>query len=145
MREDLKGLKGGLKQHWLRMHRPEVTEFLNKNGRESALVEYNLRPATLDRFLENIDKYIKLDKFSEADRMVLRLSQEKDRELAGRIRKLEEEMAEARPAISVVKALIAAASPTLETARLEVGRTPTPDDPLRITNLVESGNGKRRR
>jgi len=50
---ELLHLNGGSKQHWLRVHRVEVLQFLSKNGQEATLEEFHMRSKTLKDLVES--------------------------------------------------------------------------------------------
>lgn len=134
MRPELAGLKGGPKQHWLRMHRKEVEKFYFQNGPEATMQEFNLTQDTLKRFWDRKNDDVKLEKLSEADRYVLRMAMEHDSAVSQRVRVLEEKWEEAEPVIRLGKAILEA---TTERLGLKVVNAALPDDLLRLDNLGE--------
>lgn len=131
MKEELRGLSGGAKQLWLRSHRAEVDEFYRRHGPDATMAEYGMRAATLARFLLRRQKDIRINKMSEADRMVLRIAMEGDRELKRRIARLEEWQTAVEPVIQVGRGIIA----TLAGFKGKVEQLPVKDNPLSLANF----------
>lgn len=50
MRPELKNMKGGTKQLYLRLHRSEVERYYFRYGPELTMREFNLKEDTLERF-----------------------------------------------------------------------------------------------
>ncbi len=70
---ELTGLRGGRKDKWLRLHKPEVLTYHAEHGREATLKMYHMKPDTLDRLLEPGSKTIKHENLSAADRAIARV------------------------------------------------------------------------
>lgn len=81
MRADIAGMKGGQKQFWLKCHRPEVLNFYNARGLEATLIEFNMAPDTLERFLagSSVDR----DRMTKAEARLGELIQQEQQ--AGRL------------------------------------------------------------
>lgn len=103
MRDEVKGLKGGKKQFWLRVHRKEVENYYSAYGPEATMSEFNISADTLERFFQRKNGEINMAKLSEADRWVLTLSQEGLRELKGRVKNLEDWQQEMIPIFELGK------------------------------------------
>lgn len=57
MRHDLVGLNGGQKHHWLRTHHKEVIAYIEGNGMEAAMSQFNCKKRTLER-LQKAPEYL---------------------------------------------------------------------------------------
>ena len=107
MKPELQNLKGGQKQAWLRLHHKEVRSYYAEYGAAATMLEFNLEAATLERFLSREVKDFQPTKLSEADRWVLRISNEGLRDLRHRIVELEDFLKEAEPVIKMGQGIIA--------------------------------------
>lgn len=90
MRREVIGLSGGKKQFWLRVHRREVENYYYAHGPEATMAEFGLLARTLDGFLARKSKDDRINRLSDNDRYVLRLSMEASRTVASRVRLLED-------------------------------------------------------
>lgn len=106
MRPELKGMKAGDKRMWLRLHRKEVENFYFANGREATLKEFNMMPATLDRFFARKNEDVRINRLSENDRWVYKAAMEVHREDSRRISKLEDWRDETEPIIALGRAIV---------------------------------------
>lgn len=137
MRPELKGLDGkginrGTKQQWLRMHRGEVEQYYHAHGPEATMAEFNMSPATLERFFHRKSQDKRLNKLSGNDKWVLKVTEQGFRDRDRKIRILEEKMDEVYPVVQSFKGVIAA---TLGKLPWKVEKTALPDDPLRLDNF----------
>jgi len=55
-------MKGGEKQFWLRVHHREIEQFYYEHGPDATMREYNMRPPTLERFLNRKSTYLRMRK-----------------------------------------------------------------------------------
>lgn len=133
MRPELKGLNGGSKQFWLRTHRAEVERFYYAHGPEATMAEFNIKQATLERFWTRRGDDQRHDRLSRADREILKIAMEGDRELKRRISELEEWKSDIDPFVQSVRGLV---KTTLGKLQGEVGITALPCDPLELDDLV---------
>lgn len=106
LRSELQGLKGGSKQFWLRTHRKEVEAFYFHHGPEATMKEFNMCPTTLEAFLKRKASDDKINKLSEADRWVLRMSKADVAEVRKRVNDLEDWKESVTPIIEVGRALV---------------------------------------
>lgn len=106
MRPELAGMKRGTKQMWLRVNRRQVENFYMVHGPEATMAEFNMMPATLERFFSRKNEDIRLNRLSENDRWVLKAAMEHDRAISRRVSELERWKEEVTPIINVVQALI---------------------------------------
>jgi hypothetical protein len=137
MRSELNGLKGGGKQFWLRTHRKEVETYYFEHGPDDTMREFNLRQATLERFLSRKGRDDRINKLTEADRWVLKVANEGIREVRRRVADLEDWRFKVEPVLAVGQALIDA---TMVKVKAKVENTPLPADPLSLKQL--SGKSK---
>jgi hypothetical protein len=132
MRAELQGLNGGSKQFWLQTHRKEVEQYYFQHGPDATLVEFNMRQATLERFLARKGNDDRINRLSEADRWVLRVTNEGIRETKRRVSELESWRVEVEPVIAMGKALI---DITKVQIKAKVESLALPQDSLRLTNF----------
>lgn len=139
MRREVQGLTGGKKQFWLRVHRREVENYLSAHGPEATMAEFGLMPRTLDGFLARKSKDDRVNRLTDNDRYVLRLSMEASRTVAGRVRELEDRVEalenwwnEDKPLFDLGRAYIKATMPEL-LAKVKIPALL--NDPLRLDQL----------
>lgn len=125
MRPDLKGMKGGQKQFWLRVHRSEVEKYYHANGPEATMEEFCMSQATLERFWNRRGQDIQRNKWSQSDKEVYQVLMEGIRVERGRIRKLEEWRADVDPFIQSARSLLAATLGRIE-GKVEITSLPCP-------------------
>jgi len=137
MRAELARMNGGSKQFWLRVHRKEIDRFYFEHGPDATMAEFNMRQGTLERFLNPARRGedLRLDRLSEGDRTVLRMANAGISELRSRLVELESWRAAAAPVITLVQALVDAASDKI---KLKVDTSALPPDPLRMDNFGRS-------
>jgi len=103
-------------------------------SREATMAYFCMSHDTIQRFWERRHKDIKLNKASEADRMVLRIAMEGDAALKRRISDLEDEFhkhrEEAKPILDVARAIL-----TLNHIPIPSQELLEKPDPLKLTDL----------
>ena len=134
MRSELAGLNGGSKQFWLRVHRKEVEAYYFLHGPEATMLEFNMKPDTLEAFLKRKSSDDRINKLSESDRWVLKMAKEDVREVRRRVADLESWRVEVEPVIAVGRALL---DSTMEKIRVKVEHPALLNDPLRLANFGE--------
>jgi hypothetical protein len=105
VRTEIKGVRGGNKQLWLKLNRGKVLDYYHENGLKATLVEFNLRASTFERFLDR--KELNLDKLTKVDRAlyISKTSIEMSREASRRVSEVEGKVEAMKPVIQVVYAL----------------------------------------
>ena len=131
MRPELVNMKGGTKQFWLRVHRQEVESFYFEHGAEATMKEFNLMPATLDRFWSRKNEDIRQNRLSKNDRWVYGAAMESVREVKHRVAKLEAWREEVTPIIELGQALVNA---TVGSITSNVASPALPDGVLSLDN-----------
>lgn len=101
------GLKAGLKQMWLRMHRAEVEAYYHEHGPDATRQRFNMTENTLKAFWDRRGKDIRMTKWSQSDKEVYQVLMEGQREIKRRVSRLEEWQAEIEPVIQVGRGLVA--------------------------------------
>lgn len=132
MRLELRGLKAGPKQKWLRLHRSEVERYYFRYGPELTMAEFNLKQDTLERFLKRKGDDERITRLSENDKWVLRIANEGLRDVKRRLLVVEEFIEDATPVIELGRSIIKVAVGSIET---KVGKTPLLKDNLSLANF----------
>lgn len=99
--ERVKGLFGGSKQVWLRVHHEEVLRFYFANGANDTMQRFNMRPFTFERFL--IAKYPKFEKVSTAEKALMKSEEalEANRDIRHRLNDIEAVLEEMLPMVQL--------------------------------------------
>lgn len=134
MRPELVKMKGGPKQHWLRVHRREIEDYYYKNGPDATMAEFNLMPSTLERFWSRRNEDIRLNRLSANDKWVYGAAMDAVRDVKKRVAKLEQWQEEVTPVIQVGQALIDA---TMGRITAKVESPALPDAVYSLDNLGE--------
>ncbi len=92
IKSGLKGLKGGQKSHYLRLHRTEILNYAREHGEVAARNRYNIkRDMVWERLVNRPSRHP--EKFSKVDRAILRveIAEEAVRELRADVSDLKTE------------------------------------------------------
>lgn len=72
---ELAGIKGGVKELWLRQNRKEIIEYFERNGEVATRNRYILKSQTLEALLSNGRRKPFIPPFSKVDKLELRVEQ----------------------------------------------------------------------
>lgn len=151
---EVAGLKGGRKQHWLRVNRKLVENHYSMHGPEATCEYFNMSLDTLGRFFERKDDEIRrLNQLSENDRYVLRMAMDRVRalehennerfdEVEKRLDVIDEFHAEALPVIEVVRNLVLL---TKDRIQSKVNLPTLPEHPIELNNFGGKSNTPHRK
>ncbi len=90
MNPSVKGLSGGRKQMYLRVHRKEVMRFYQEHGPDATMSEYSMTQDTLGNFLNAESPAYETMTPSQRAIYMARMSLDSNRELGARIEELEQ-------------------------------------------------------
>ena len=126
------GMKGGTKHKLLGERRQEVIRFYEDNGPQATMDRYNMRPATLDRFLRTKPETRKVFTAVERATEMAKMALDGNREARCQIRNMRREFNQLVPLVArdfakiMVKAL----------QRVELEDVEQGDDPLSLANFT---------
>lgn len=136
MKSELLNLNGGKKQFWLRTHWKEVYQYYLDRGPKETMQEYNVLPATLDRFLNNLNNYKNIQKWlSYGDKWVMKVANEGLSELRRQIIDLRERVEKMEPVVAIGQMILDA---TMIKVRAKVEKSNRYDESLKLRHFVES-------
>ena len=115
----VKGLSGGPKQAWLRMHREEVLDFFHKHGPDDCMQRFNMRQYTLEAFL--IPRQMNYQSMTVADRALYKAEQAIDsyREIRHRLNDMETQLEEIIPMTQIAYGFLAAVAQVMPAIELQ--------------------------
>ena len=131
MRTELIGLKGGSKQHYIRLHYREIKEYYFQHGAEATRREFRLEQQTLEALLQREGYYSRLNKLSENDKWVYRAAMDVNRDTNRRVAVLERWREEVEPVIEIGRGIVA----TLAQLQPQSQKKIKPADPLSLADF----------
>ena len=130
------GLKGGKKQHWLRINRQIVLDYYHEHGPEKTMQRFNFRrKATFDGFL--FSKAVNYDKLTIADRALMKAEVAIGgyRDSKHRLNELEARLDDIEPLAKVGYSILAAMKRAMPD--IEASQRVRPD-PLKLADFGKS-------
>lgn len=106
MRSEVVALQGGNKQKYIRQHYAEIKEYYFAHGGPATMEEFNLRETTLDAVLLREHRYDRLNRLNKDVKLVFELCMDSDRDILGRVFKLEGRVDAMEPPIELLRGLI---------------------------------------
>lgn len=145
MRDEVRGLSGGRKVFWMRVHRQEIIDFYNQHGAFLTMQEFNLRFDTMENFLRDAVKVDKQQKSPGQDRDKLTARMEINeatiRALASQMRRLEKGYGEFVPQVAdqiARKYILPGIINGLSQMAIEASPALPESDPLTLENEADS-------